>query len=542
MKQNLTSAILDTNNVLTIDIENGDSVTVDLSKFLDNTDAQTISRNGDTISLSNGGFIVLPPNTVNTDEQNLTSATLDSNNILTIDIENGDSVTVDLSKFLDDTNTDEQNLTSAVIDSNNVLTIGIENGDSVTVDLSKFLDDTNTDQQQLSRNGDTIYLTNGGYVILPPGVVDTDEQNLTSAILDTNNVLTIDIENGDSVTVDLSKFLDNTDAQTISRNGDTISLSNGGFIVLPPNTVNTDEQNLTSATLDSNNILTIDIENGDSVTVDLSKFLDDTNTDEQNLTSAILDSNNVLTIGIENGDSVTVDLSKFLDDTNTDQQQLSRNGDTIYLTNGGYVILPPGVVDTDEQNLTSAILDTNNVLTIDIENGDSVTVDLSKFLDNTDAQTISRNGDTISLSNGGFIVLPPNTVNTDEQNLTSATLDSNNILTIDIENGDSVTVDLSKFLDDTNTDEQNLTSAVLDSNNVLTIGIENGDSVTVDLSKFLDDTNTDQQQLSRSGDTIYLTNGGYVILPPGVVDTDEQNLTSAILDTNNILTIDIEER
>ena len=66
--------------------------------------------------------------------------------------------------------------------------------------------------------------------------------------------------------------------------------------------------------------------------MDLTSFLDDTDTDEQNLTSAILDSNNVLTIDIENGDSVTVDLSSFLDDT-----------------------------DTDEQDLTSAVLDSNNV-------------------------------------------------------------------------------------------------------------------------------------------------------------------------------------
>ena len=144
-----------------------------------------------------GGYVVLPPKAVDMDQQNLTSATLDSNNILTIDIENGDSVTVDLSSFLDDT--DEQNLTSATLDSNNILTIDIENGDSVTVDLSKFLDDTDTDQQQLSRNGDTIYLTNGGYVVLPPGTVDTDDQSLTSATLDSNNILTIDIENGDSV-------------------------------------------------------------------------------------------------------------------------------------------------------------------------------------------------------------------------------------------------------------------------------------------------------------------------------------------------------
>jgi translation initiation factor IF-1 len=237
----------------------------------------------------------------------------------------------------------------------------------------------------------------------------TDDQNLTSAVLDGSNILTIDIENGDSVTVDLSSLLDNTD-----------------------------NQNLTSATI-SGNILTIDIENGDSVTVDLSAYLD--NTDEQNLTSATL-LNNILTVDIENGDSVTVDL-----------------------TNAG----------TDDQNLTSAVLDGSNILTIDIENGDSVTVDLSSLLDNTD-----------------------------NQNLTSATI-SGNILTIDIENGDSVTVDLSAYLD--NTDEQNLTSATL-LNNILTVDIENGDSVTVDLTL----AGTDDQNLTLSNDTLYIEDGNYVVI------------------------------
>ena len=107
------------------------------------------------------------------------------------------------------------------------------------------------------------------FVVLPPKTIDTDQQNLTSATLDSNLILTINIENGDSVTVDLSTLMDNKDQQQLSLNGDTIYLTNGGYVLLPPKMVDTDRQNLTYATLDSNNILTIDIENGDSVTVDL---------------------------------------------------------------------------------------------------------------------------------------------------------------------------------------------------------------------------------------------------------------------------------
>ena len=195
-------------------------------------------------------------------------------------------------------------------------------------------------------------------------------------------------------------------------------------------------QNLTSATIDSNNILTIDIENGDSVTVDLSQYLDDK---DQQLLS--LSGNKLF---ISNGNFVTL---TDLDATN-ELQNITISNDTVFLSNGGFVVLPPKTIDTDQQNLTYASIDSNNVLTIGIENGDSVTVDLSQYLDNTDNQQLSITGDTIYLSNGGYVVLPPGTVDTDQQNLTSATLDSNFILTIDIENGDSVTVDLSTFMDE----------------------------------------------------------------------------------------------
>ena len=98
--------------------------------------------------------------------------------------------------------------------------------------------------------------------------------------------------------------------------------------------------------------------------------------------------------------------------------------------------------------------------------------------------------------------MPPNTVNTDEQNLTSATLDSNNILTIDIERGDSVQVDLTSLLDDT--DDQTL------SVNGDTLFIEDGNYVLI-TDLFIDadaDITNEIQTLSMSNDTIFLSSGG----------------------------------
>ena len=72
---------------------------------------------------------------------------------------------------------------------------------------------------------------------------------------------------------------------------------------------------------------------------------------------------------------------------------------------------------------------------------------------------------------------------TDDQIITNFALNGNN-LTLTIENGNTVNVDLSQYLD--NTDDQNLTGAVLDPNtNILTISIENGTPVSVDLSSLV---------------------------------------------------------
>lgn len=74
----------------------------------------------------------------------------------------------------------------------------------------------------------------------------------------------------------------------------------------------TDDQLITDFSL-SGNVLTVEIEDGNSISVDLSNLQDGTGTDDQNLTSAILNSmTNILTISIEDGSSVSVDLSSLV--------------------------------------------------------------------------------------------------------------------------------------------------------------------------------------------------------------------------------------
>ena len=122
---------------------------------------------------------------------------------------------------------------------------------------------------------------------------------------------------------------------------------------------------------------------------------------------------------------------------------------------------------TDNQDLTL----TGNDLSL---TNDATSVDLSGYLDNTDNQELSLSGATLSISGGTNTVDLSSLAGTDSQDLTL----TGNTLSL---SNDATTVDLSAYV---NTDSQNLTSATL-SGNTLTIAIENGASVNVDLSPIL---------------------------------------------------------
>ncbi len=477
--QNLTGATL-TGNTLQIDIENGTSASVDLSA-LDNsgTDDQALSLAGNTLTLEDGGSVDLS-GYVSTDDQALSLAgntltledggsvdlsgyvsTDDQNLTLagnTLSIEDGNNV--DLSGYLD--NTDDQNLTGATL-TGNTLQIDIENGTSASVDLSS-LDNSGTDDQALSLAGNTLTLEDGGSVDLS-GYVSTDDQNIQNLGL-AGTTLTVGIESGTSQTVDLASLV-GTDDQALSLAGNTLTLEDGGSVDLS-GYVSTDDQNLTLA---GN---TLSIEDGNNV--DLSGYLD--NTDDQNLTGATL-TGNTLQIDIENGTSASVDLSA-LDNSGTDDQALSLAGNTLTLEDGGSVDLS-GYVSTDDQNLTGATL-TGNTLQINIENGTSASVDLSA-LDNsgTDDQALSLAGNTLTLEDGG-------------------------------------SVDLSGYV---STDDQNIQNLGL-AGTTLTVGIESGTSQTVDLASLV---GTDDQALSLAGNTLTLEDGGSVDLS-GYVSTDDQVIST----------------
>ncbi len=368
-------------------------------------------------------------------------------------------------------------------------TLSIADGNSV--DLSGYV---STDDQALSLAGNTLTLEDGGSVDLS-GYVSTDDQNLTGATL-TGNTLQIDIENGTSASVDLSALNNSgTDDQALSLVGNTLTLEDGG-------------------------------------TVDLSSYLDDTDTDDQTLSLA----GNTLSIA----DGNSVDLSGYV---STDDQALSLAGNTLTLEDGGSVDLSGYVGRTDDQNLTGATL-TGNTLQIDIENGTSASVDLSSIDTDTDDQTLSLLGNTLSIADGNSVDLS-GYVSTDDQALSLA----GNTLTLE----DGGSVDLSAYLDDTDTDDQTLslagnTLSIADGNSVdlsgyvstddqniqnlglvgttLTVGIESGTSQTVDLAGLV---GTDDQALSLAGNTLTLEDGGSVDLSAYLDDTDTDDQTLSLV-------------
>ncbi len=306
----------------------GSDSLVDLSKFLDNTDAQVLSLVNDSLFLTGSDSKVdLASYLDNTDNQQL-NLSGDS-----LSIEDGN--TVDLSKYYD--NTDEQLLSLT----NDTLALS---GSGSKVSLTSYLD--NTDNQLLSLSGNSLSIENGNSVDLS-GFVNTDNQSISLV----SNTLKI---SGSTSYVELSQYLDNTDDQVLYMDNNYLHISGTASKVnLGSYLDNTDNQEI----LLSGNLLGI---SGSETTADLSAFMD--NTDEQTL---LLTDNE---LSIENGNSV--DLSGLMD--NTDEQTLSLSGAELSISNGNTVDLSGITENTDEQTLA---LDGTM---LSISNGNSV--DLSSLV------------------------------------------------------------------------------------------------------------------------------------------------------------------
>lgn len=488
------------------------------------TDAQTLILSGQTLSISGGNSVTLPPDT-DTDNQALSI----SGN--TLSLQRGGSVTLP---------------TYPTYTAGTGINISVGNVISSTV--------TDTDDQTLSITGQTLTISEGNSITLPSAPAEVDPLRITTAAFTGTTTKTLTLTRADATTVTAS-FADlNTDAQTLSISGQTLTISGGNSITLPGAPAEVDPFRTTTLAVSGTATKTITLTRADGSTVSgtFSDIDTDTNTDAQTL--SITGS----TLSISGGNSVSIPvgptysagtgisingsnvISSTVVDTDTDDQTLSITGSTLSIDGGNSVTLPTGTTYTAGTGI--------NI------NGSNV---ISSTIVDTDAQTLSITGSTVSIVRGNSITLP---AEVDPLRSTALAVSGTGTKTITITRADATTFS-GTFTDiDTDTDDQTLsitgqTLTISEGNSVtlptltetdplriitlafsgtttktLTLTGANGRTVTGNFTDL--DTDTDDQTLSLTGSTLAIEGGNSVTLP-SYTDTDDQTLSIS----GNTLTI-----
>ncbi len=502
-------------NNLTI-TNNGSATTIDLSGYLDNTDTQNLSNTTSgtnrTINISGGtGTTIDVADNDNDGTNEIQDLSLSGNN-LTI-TNNGSATTIDLSGYLD--NTDAQNLSNTTSGTNR--TINISGGTGTTIDVADIDNDTLNELQNLSSTTSgtnrTINISSGTGTTIDVADNDNDGTNEIQDLSLSGNNLTI-TNNGSATTIDLSGYLDNTDAQNLSNTTSgtnrTINISGGTGTTIDvadnDNDANNEIQNLGSSASGTNRTITVS-GGGSSTTIDVADNDNDGTNEIQDLSL----SGNDLTI-TNNGSATTIDLSSYLD--NTDAQNLSNTTSgtnrTINISGGTGTTIDVADNDNDGTNEIQDLSLSGNNLTI-TNNGSATTIDLSGYLDNTDTQNLSNTTSgtnrTINISGGtGTTIDVADNDNDGTNEIQDLSLSGNN-LTI-TNNGSATTIDLSGYLD--NTDTQNLSNTTSGTNR--TINISGGTGTTIDVADNDNDATNEMQTLTFQNDSVIISGGNGVDL------------------------------
>ncbi|MBO4739200.1 MAG: hypothetical protein J5606_06520, partial [Bacteroidales bacterium] len=523
------------------------------------TETQVLSKNGDTLFLTGGSYVVLPAGFSGNYNDLTNKPNLFSGNY------NDLSNTPKLFSGNYDSLTNKPTLPTKVSDLSN--------------DAGYLTSYTET--QVLSKNGDTLFLTGGSYVVLPAGFSGnyndlSNKPKLFSGNYDSlTNKPTLPTKVSD-LTNDAGYLTSYTESQVLSKRGDTLFLTGGSYVVL-------------SAGFSGN-------------------YNDLTN--KPNLFSGNYnDLSNKPKLFSGNYDSLTnkpTNISYFTNDAGyltsyTETQVLSKNGDTLFLTGGSYVVLPAGFSGnyndlTNKPNLFSGNYnDLSNKPKLFSGNYDSLTNkpaiptkvsdltnDAGYLTSYTETQVLSKNGDTLFLTGGSYVVLPagfsgnyndltnkPNLFSGNYNDLTNKPTIPNKVS--DLSNdagyltsytetqvlskkgdtlfltGGSYVVLPAGFSGNYNdlTNKPNLFSGNYnDLSNKPKLFSGNYDSLTnkpANVSAFTNDAGyltsyTETQVLSKNGDTLFLTGGSYVVLPAGFSGNyndliNKPNLFSGIYDS-----------
>jgi hypothetical protein len=419
-----------------------DPTSVDLSGYLDNTDAQDLSISGNTLSLSNDPSSVdLSGYLDNTDEQTLDLA----GDTLTI---SGSGSSVNLAAAMGVSDLDAQ-LTRIVFVSSQTYTGGLgglNGADELCQSLASSAGLTGIFAAWMSDNDQSAAtrLDRLGFFELVDGTrVADDWADLTDGTLQAGIDLT---ESGISVAagpVWTGTVPDGAASINHNCKGWSYSLSGAnGRVGESGSTDSTWTEKMGALCSVSARLYCVE-------------QLSARTRDDQVLSLA------GDTLELTSDDGVDqVDLSAYLD--NTDEQDLSLSGNDLNITGGTGVSLSAFKDNTDEQDLS---LSGNN---LNITGGTGVS--LSAFKDNTDTQDLSLSGDTLSLTDGGSVSLAAYKDNTDTQDLA---LSGNNL---SLTNGG--TISLAAFKD--NTDNQDIASVLANGTNAGDRDITNLDDVDID--------------------------------------------------------------
>ena len=218
--------------------------------------------------------------------------------------------------------------------------------------------------------------------------------------------------------------------------------------------------------------------------------------------------------------------------------------------------------DTSASNELQSLTINNNIINLDNNGG---TVDLTPYLDNTDSQTLTRTGNQISISGGNNITLPADQVFDGDSsvfNELQAISFANDTLTLS--NGGKVylgaydnsqailfnsqqivsfnnkqKVDSAMFINlfqlNGNAISNNTNQILLLSQKVSTDSIFLQSQLNTHISNDSDlDSLNELQIISISNDTLYLSKGGYVVLPNDNVDDEMTGLYYNNMDVSGL--------
>ena len=296
-----------------------------------------------------------------------------------------------------------------------------------------------------SEAGDIYVNTDSGVIFYWDGdsweLTSTDDQQLQRFEYDNaTSILTLEIEGGNTLTVDLSALnnsgSDNQNASQVPFDNTTSGLPAANVqTALDALDAQLDSDSDTDATNELNT--GINLNNG---TLEIT---DNGGTLSQSLIS--LDSNNSILAGSDGGLYLNFSALQSL-------STLTNNGDgTLTYTdeNGTVTTIDIRATNINYDGAVSGLTATNVQSALD-EVAASVAADGDTDSTNELNTGFGVNGANLEITdNGGVLQVPLSAitagVNTDDQNLTGATLDGSNLLQIDIEDGSSTTVDLSSL-------------------------------------------------------------------------------------------------